>query len=458
MLWSFAVSTAQAKPRPALPPLPETYLALWRFDTTNEWASPRTAPLAWLNLASAESWSGYALQMDGGLPRLLALPAVAGNGKTNLGLASGTIRFWFSPSWTSRALGGGGPGASARLLEVGAWTETQGAGGWSLACDESGDALAFAARIPTGDAVLMTVPLQWRAGQWHQVALSYSPAGSWLFLDGQLAAQGLPTAFGIMATNGGRFGFCLGSDVNGNHLAQGLFDELTTFSSPLSAVALARNFSSVSALAVLGPVTEAEETARFQRAASAGAARSLNRASSQTSLASEPPLPGEGGESGTNAPPELAPPYDGPELHLEVPAWTANGLALAYGGGDSSHPPYDVFLTTNLNSILSVHDGCSPLPWAWVYRTSSDQTNWVLSPLPPKQAFVRLALTTDTDSDGLTDAFEVLVSKSNPSTPYTRGDGVDDWTAYALGLGPWGGVLRADTNNLLQLELFTPIQ
>jgi sugar lactone lactonase YvrE len=77
------------------------------------------------------------------------------------------------------------------------------------------------------------------------------------------------------------------------------------------------------------------------------------------------------------------------------------------------HPPwnvtngvYDLFYTTNL---------APPSTWAWVLRCAPGQTNLTVTGLIDPQGFFILGLTNDADGDGLTDAYELLVSHTNPN-------------------------------------------
>ncbi len=134
-----------ARPRPPGPPYPETgVLASFRFDRTNLLSDSKSGLLL-QHVALVESWSGYALSMEGKEPKLFVVPAVDGNGTTNLWTTAGTIRFWFKPSWSSISVGGNGPGVPARLFEAGAWSQTQSVGWWSLQLSQGGDELSFVA-------------------------------------------------------------------------------------------------------------------------------------------------------------------------------------------------------------------------------------------------------------------------------------------------------------------------
>jgi len=66
---------------------------------------------------------------------------------------------------------------------------------------------------------------------------------------------------------------------------------------------------------------------------------------------------------------------------------------------------YDLFATTNL----------APSSWRWVMRCDPGQTNLIVTNLTTPQEFFILGLTNDTDGGGLTDAYEKLVTKTDPN-------------------------------------------
>ena len=66
---------------------------------------------------------------------------------------------------------------------------------------------------------------------------------------------------------------------------------------------------------------------------------------------------------------------------------------------------YDLFATTNL----------APSAWRWVMRCDPGQTNLIVTNLTTPQEFFILGLTNDTDGGGLTDAYEKLVTKTDPN-------------------------------------------
>ena len=104
-------------------------------------------------------------------------------------------------------------------------------------------------------------------------------------------------------------------------------------------------------------------------------------------------------------------------------------LTFAIEGGSNS-VPYDVFA----NSILDF-SGSTNAPWAWMGQ--GNQCNiYMLTNLPNTSCFLILGTPQDSDGDGLTDAYEKLVSHTDPNNPDTDGDGLSDAWEVLLGLNP----------------------
>jgi hypothetical protein len=81
---------------------------------------------------------------------------------------------------------------------------------------------------------------------------------------------------------------------------------------------------------------------------------------------------------------------------------------------------YDIFITTNLsgNSITNSQ-------WSWLEQGPTCST-YQYTNQPSSGAFYVLGTPQDTDADGLTDAYEALVSKTGLQTADTDGDGLSD--------------------------------
>src|SRR5205814_1161551 len=121
------------KPRWPIPPLPDPWpwLNHWHFDGTNLWdAVTPEWPSEAVNALLVPSSSGCAVQLQGKGKAILRFPAINANTNLNLNLQFGAARFWFAPGWSSASLGGTGPGAYGRLLEVGAPSKDATVGWW----------------------------------------------------------------------------------------------------------------------------------------------------------------------------------------------------------------------------------------------------------------------------------------------------------------------------------------
>jgi hypothetical protein len=124
--------------------------------------------------------------------------------------------------------------------------------------------------------------------------------------------------------------------------------------------------------------------------------------------------------------------YTADDLWLEIISVT-NGLA-----NFTIHTPdtaaYDLFGTTNLSANVP---GLNLTNWVWLLRTDVGQTNnIILTNLWPDMGFFRLGTMLDSDGDGLTDAYEKLVSHTDPTKWDTDGDGLSDGWEVAHGMNP----------------------
>jgi hypothetical protein len=433
---------ALARPRPPLPPWPERgFLVSVRFDSTNQLTDAKTG-LLFQDVALAESWSGYALSMEGPAPKRFVIPAVDGTGKANLACTAGTIRFWFKPSWSSMSMGGSGPGTPACLLEVGAWAENQSVGWWSLQFSPVGDAISLVAGSQGECLEMLRVAIGWQAGEWHQVALSYSPQGSWLFLDGQLAAEGPAVALVPLDGFRGVFGVAVGSDAQGSNLAQGQFDEVTTFKVAEDAVDVAWNYSCLAAFAVLGPITPEEDAARLARLA---ALQGTGAGGGQMMMSLSGPLVPPGGGGGTNETPMTnswvwASGFDhGTNLcfrsigHVWTNQTTNVYLSLTNNASTNSH---DLYVSTNLSPVSLWGGATQGIAWNFLANLSAGCTNLILSNVTATASFYVVAVHQDADGDGLRDGHELFLYKTDPNNADTDDDGMPDGWELAHGLNP----------------------
>ena len=432
--------SAFARPRPPGPPYPETgVLTTLRFDNPNQITN---ASLFLQDLALVESWSGYALSMEGKEPKLFVIPAVDEKGKTNLTSTAGTIRFWFKPSWASSTTGGNGPGSAARLFEVGAWTEKLGVGWWSLQFSPAGDAISFVAQSKGECLDILKTSIQWREGEWHQVAFSYSPKGSWLFLDGRLAAEGQAVALVPLEKINAVLGFCLGSDAQGLELAQGQFDEVLTFKFVENSDHAAWGYSCLAGAAALGPITPEEDAARL---ASLTSARTGKMTGLQTMMQMDggPTLPPSfGGTPG--APVTNWWVWSGGLNHgtnlcfFSIGCLVTNQTTNVYLTitNNISTNSYDLYVSTNLNSVPFWGGVTQGIAWSFLANLAAGVTSLTLSNVTNTASFYAMAMHWDSDGDGLSDGDEFFLYKTNPLNDDTDGDGLKDGWERMNGLNP----------------------
>ncbi len=412
LLLGFA-STPHAEPRSPLPPWPEPNpISQLKWDAAlSPMRDDSTTAVGVEGATLVESWSGYALQREGlsVVPVVpFVLPGVNEKGVANLGHRQGCVRFWFAPSWDS----GKGQGQVARLAE---WVVTDGREVgtlWALSVNEDGTVIS----LGSGGAEVLRTEIKWDAGGWHQVALSYSEKGTELVIDGERAA----TSAGLLAVEPKISGLVIGSDWKGLYVAGGMFDELLCFADPMSAEDVAFNYHALSRVAAMGPLTKAE-MAMFSVPGSDAAGSTLSYRWSTNS-----PCPTNGPLMLTNVVCVIESNETVTvEMDVAGPDWT-NGL------------PYDVFATTNLGGATTTNGA-----WWWVTNTFYCSTV-VLSNQPWFTTLYILGTPQDSDGDGLTDAFENLVSATNPNNADTDGDGMSDGWEWEHGLNPLVAADAAD--------------
>ena len=405
------------------PPLPWFQLDNWAFSGSN-WASGLGYPaVAWTNAVNVDTWASTYWATNGllldtgdpslGIPAFLQYNVVESDGTTNLCCEAGAVCLWFSSSWSSADQGGTGPDTWGRIIEVGAQDANNATGWWSLYLDPGGTNLYFSVQAAGLSTDYLTAPISWTNNSWHEIVLSYSATNCTLFLDGQLRTNN-PT--GLLYSPDSEVlagGFFVGSDASGFRQARGQVANLSTWTGLVDPSFLVGTYTAeANIIASWDPNT---------------------------------PRPLDLGAAWYVTVPIL---YNGPRVSIAnftaVPAGPA-GTAVSFQiGGGTNGVLYDVFMTTNL-----VAPGANTL-WQWVTNSSAGQ--WLNFPsLPWTNAFFILGTPQDTDGDGLTDAYEILVSKTSP-TNYTMwssdGYGTPDAWYLAHGFNPLArGVATGDSDH-----------
>ena len=220
-------------------------LESWSFyDSTNWTDDDGYAPISFTNLNSSNLGNGHSLVVGTNLPAWLQYNVVENDGTTNLTLGQGTATFWFAPSWSGTNMGGTGPGEFGRLLEVGGYTPDSSFGWWSIYVDDVGCNLYFSAQtndLSSSVTTYLTAPISWTTNYFHFVALTYSATNTALYLDGTLVTNG-PGVTVYPGSDVLANGFFIGGDSNGVYQANGFFNNVTTYSTPLDAYTIQQLF------------------------------------------------------------------------------------------------------------------------------------------------------------------------------------------------------------------------
>jgi hypothetical protein len=201
---------------------------------------PKVLPVG---VQRSPSFRTSALQVTSASAANLKYRDVEANGSANINCRQGTVRFWFKPAWNS----GQGPGAAARLLEMGNSETSE--GWWALSLDGTGRNISLTTRATGCQPVVVltrTLTTDWIADQWHEITLTYSASASALYVDGaQLGTAGSGVSGYPNATTRAAYGFSIGSNQAGGEQAKGQFEELETFNYALSAGDISANYVAV---------------------------------------------------------------------------------------------------------------------------------------------------------------------------------------------------------------------
>jgi Concanavalin A-like lectin/glucanases superfamily/Bacterial TSP3 repeat len=208
--------------------LPTCRLGYWAFDS-NWGGDGGQLPGIKNNVSSASSPFGQGILLDSTGNIDFQYPAFRSDGTPNIRRNRGTIRFWFKPDWTS----GSGPANGGIFLDMMA-------GGWSLQLNPGGNSI----QLQAGSTIGFSRNIAWTAGQWHQIAVTYSATKTALYVDGvEVGADGI----GIPSVCNFRGNFRVGSD-GGSKQARGVMDELETFNYEVDPATLLADYQAAAAI------------------------------------------------------------------------------------------------------------------------------------------------------------------------------------------------------------------
>lgn len=387
----------------------------WSFSDTNGWTSDfGYTPVSYTNLAVSYIGDGTAVQLDSTNAAWLQYNVMEKDGTTNLVVDQGSVAVWFAPDWASTNQGGTGPGAWGRILEAGAYTTNASYGWWSVYVDPAGANLYFAGQTNNGNgATYITMPIAWITNKWHSIVLTYATNSSSLYLDGVLATNGTGVTYYPSAdvlTNG----FYVGSDWTGTLQARGHYDDLATYDYVLDSATINNDFSNLFIYYALNMLN----TANISSAPSApNVAPNFNAITGAGFLQ----YVGASATCFYNSNVWLT------NITCSMSSTSATVTFSIVGGTNGLY--YDVFATGGLMGSLTNSQ------WGWLGQGQTCST-YTIPNMPTNQVFMILGTPRDTDLDGLTDAYENLVSHTDPNNPDTDGDGISDADEVLNGTDP----------------------
>jgi hypothetical protein len=405
---------AQIDPEPPLP----TPLDSWSFSDNVGWTDDNgNAPISFTNIAWSDLGDGASLVVETNVPAWLNYPIYTTSGTTNIVLnGPGSISFWYAGGWATT---NGGPGNLAQLVESGEADSSIGYFGLSI--DSVGSNLWFASQDGSGDTYSLSVPISWTTNFFHFIALTYSETNVSLYLDGQLATND-PGGLTIWPdTSALQNGVYFGSDTNGNYLANGLFDWVQAYGYVLDSNMIAEIYGQQVMDVEINPLN-----APYMSALSSAPSNPSTNSTTPDVITGAGDLRANGAVSSHI--------YGANEYQVWITNVTAtvvsNGttaISFTIEGGTNG-VMYDVFATGALELPLT------NAVWFWMGQ-GGHFTNYTINITSPN-AFLVLGTPLDSDGDGLTDAYESLVSHTDPHNAYSNLDGILDGWDVLLGLNP----------------------
>jgi hypothetical protein len=412
----FLPLNAGALPRPLSPPWP-SFGSLWRdgFDQPYGFATNQVIDSSiWL-----ESWSGWSLNRQGSAVTPWAVPMVVSN-SFRIEPERGAIRLWYRPDFSS----GVGPGQPATLLTLATVKDKTELIWWALVVTPDGSEVHLVCQAGSGPEACLSANVNWTNGNWHLLTVAFTPTNSALFIDDQLQSvgEGLTTIPNEVAPY---TSLIVGSSASGELPAQGQIEELSVFSGRKKMQQVMGNifglsvdweigiyYASLSKTAALGPISDAEIAER--------AARVAQRKAEREALGLEEE--GGGGMQMMMMGGPIATCVTNSPLFITntIASFDTNTLWTVQFEIQGTNSPADIFTTTNLsgNSITNSQ-------WVWLERGPSCYT-YQYTNQPTAESYYILGTMLDSDNDGLTDAYEKLVSKTDPNLWDTDGDGLSD--------------------------------
>src|ERR1051325_1992416 len=263
------VPPLEASPRPPGGPFPESGLLYSEhFDEALGLPADQIDPSVFV-----ESWSGYALNRQAGSTVTpWVIPMVGPTGAPRVDGSRGALRWWFMPAFTGTGAGGSGAGSQLTLVSLVSTNADSVSTGWTFLVTEDGNQVQLICPGTGGPAVCLSGQVTLQQGVWTMFTICYSETNSAIFANNQRIAvgEGLPGLPILLAPYSA---VVIGSSLDGQPAA-GQFEEFSAFGGSLRGSRsewgmdpfwdIGVYYSDYASIAALGPVTDAEVTARQQ--------------------------------------------------------------------------------------------------------------------------------------------------------------------------------------------------
>lgn len=165
--------------------------------------------------------------LGGGLPL---------TGSPNVRRNEGTVRFWFSPGWSS----GSGPVHGGTFFDMFTPSGVAYSDIWTLAITNNGSTIDL---LNAGGG--FSLPVSFTANQWYQITVTYSPTATALYTNGVIVGS---AGSGVSQLNTSWLGgFRVGSD-GANQQVRGIMDEVKTYNYPMAATEVLSDYQADAAL------------------------------------------------------------------------------------------------------------------------------------------------------------------------------------------------------------------
>ena len=416
-----------------------TPLDSWSFYDNTNWTSDNGyRPVSFTNLAFSYLGNGSSLVVNSTNAAWLQYNVVDTNRATNLTVTAGTVMFWFASSWSSTNQGGNGLGEYGRLFEAGAYTTNSNYGWWSLYVDPAGANLYFSAQTNDSSGSYtnyLTVPIAWTTNYFHFVALTYTATNTSLYLDGVLATNG-PGVTIYPGQNALTNGLFIGSDSTGVYQSQGLFNNVATYNVPMDGGMIQQIFNTYYPFYLMSPWNSAMWSLVSATSSPSFTPTSYSAITGAGNLQWAGYAPDC--EYGTNA----------------MQVWFTNITATAAGsgtmnvtftieGGQDGYV-YDVFATGALQSPAT------NAIWAWLGQGA--HCNIYTVNVRSINAFLILGTPQDSNGDGVSDAYSLLVAHTDPNVAQSDAYGVPYAWYIQNGLSPSSALQDPDQDGLVNYK------